>query len=321
MGQPNEVAQLTAKGRVAWQRWRGYRWLLETWSAIERGESARATAAVEEAWRSLGADRIESELESSSWTRDTSAAVFADILLALSEGRSIESIRRAETLIMYAREAVERFDFGQMLVLSVRTMTEAGRLDQATGLLEELRNLLSVHSYPYLEALAQESRSAIAMEKGMLEEALDSLRAATTGFEGCDNLSDLARCERLLAEILRRLDPTGSHQEVRSRLKRARALAEKSGAQVELSRIDSLGRELGLRLRSGRVKQADSSALSPREVEVAALVAEGETNAGIAGRLFLSERTVQDHITHALRKLQLSSRAALASWAARNGLL
>ena len=59
---------------------------------------------------------------------------------------------------------------------------------------------------------------------------------------------------------------------------------------------------------------ATDSPLSPRELEVAALVAEGLTNKQIAERLFLSERTAQNHVQHILTKLDLSNRAQVAAW-------
>ncbi|MBA3955160.1 MAG: LuxR family transcriptional regulator, partial [Acidimicrobiia bacterium] len=56
------------------------------------------------------------------------------------------------------------------------------------------------------------------------------------------------------------------------------------------------------------------SPLSARESEVAALVAEGLSNRQIAARLYLSERTAQNHVQHILTKLGFSSRAQIASW-------
>jgi DNA-binding CsgD family transcriptional regulator len=53
--------------------------------------------------------------------------------------------------------------------------------------------------------------------------------------------------------------------------------------------------------------------LSPREREVADLVAGGATNAEIATRLFLSLKTVEHHVSNALSKLGLHSRAELAA--------
>jgi DNA-binding NarL/FixJ family response regulator len=45
--------------------------------------------------------------------------------------------------------------------------------------------------------------------------------------------------------------------------------------------------------------------LSARELEVLALVAEGRTNVAIAGRLFVTERTVEAHMRSILQKLQI----------------
>ena len=56
--------------------------------------------------------------------------------------------------------------------------------------------------------------------------------------------------------------------------------------------------------------------LSPRELEVAELVADGLTNSAIAARLFVSRATVSSHVTHILTKLGFTSRAQIAAWVA-----
>jgi DNA-binding NarL/FixJ family response regulator len=53
--------------------------------------------------------------------------------------------------------------------------------------------------------------------------------------------------------------------------------------------------------------------LTAREVEVIELIAAGETNAGIAARLLISESTVKSHVKHILRKLGASHRAEAVS--------
>ena len=60
--------------------------------------------------------------------------------------------------------------------------------------------------------------------------------------------------------------------------------------------------------------------LTARQRDVAALVAEGRTNAEIAARLALTEGTVANHMEQAMRRLELRSRAQLAVWAYRHGL-
>ncbi len=57
--------------------------------------------------------------------------------------------------------------------------------------------------------------------------------------------------------------------------------------------------------------------LSDRELEIVALVADGLTNRAIAERLFLSPRTVAKHVEHVMDKLDVGSRAEIASWHAR----
>ena len=63
-----------------------------------------------------------------------------------------------------------------------------------------------------------------------------------------------------------------------------------------------------------------TDALSPREREVLALVAEGRTNEAIAEALFVSPNTVKTHVASLLHKLQADSRTQLAAMAVRNQL-
>ncbi|MFE7431437.1 helix-turn-helix transcriptional regulator [Streptomyces tendae] len=58
--------------------------------------------------------------------------------------------------------------------------------------------------------------------------------------------------------------------------------------------------------------------LSPKEHRVAALASSGKTNQEIATELFLSRRTVESHVSSALRKLGCGSRRDLAA-VLRNG--
>ena len=63
------------------------------------------------------------------------------------------------------------------------------------------------------------------------------------------------------------------------------------------------------------------ASLSPREREVAALVAEGLSNREIGERLFIAERTAEGHLEQIRNKLGFHSRAEVAAWAVTNGLV
>jgi len=61
--------------------------------------------------------------------------------------------------------------------------------------------------------------------------------------------------------------------------------------------------------------------LSPRELQVLALTADGYTNAEIARQLDVTEETVKSHVRHLLAKLQARSRAHAITVGFRRGLL
>ena len=54
---------------------------------------------------------------------------------------------------------------------------------------------------------------------------------------------------------------------------------------------------------------------------MAALIAEGLTNSQLAERLFISPKTAAVHVSNILMKLGLSSRAEVAAWAVRHGVV
>ncbi|RSS60841.1 helix-turn-helix transcriptional regulator [Streptomyces sp. WAC06614] len=94
------------------------------------------------------------------------------------------------------------------------------------------------------------------------------------------------------------------------------------GAVCDAARADARLRRLGVRRGSrGARRQARHGweALTPAELRVARLLAEGRSNPEIAAALFLSRRTVQTHVSHILGKLQVRTRAQVAAQAARAG--
>jgi NarL family two-component system response regulator LiaR len=72
-----------------------------------------------------------------------------------------------------------------------------------------------------------------------------------------------------------------------------------------------------------RMRAADDAlvALTEREVEVLRLVGEGLTNAEIAARLIISEKTAKSHISNILGKLHLADRTQAAVYAWREGIM
>ncbi|TDD02864.1 LuxR family transcriptional regulator [Nonomuraea deserti] len=61
-------------------------------------------------------------------------------------------------------------------------------------------------------------------------------------------------------------------------------------------------------------RRAETTVLTPRELEVAGLIAQGVRNKEIAARLVISTRTAEGHVEHILTKLGLTSRTQIAAW-------
>lgn len=84
----------------------------------------------------------------------------------------------------------------------------------------------------------------------------------------------------------------------------------------------SIAAKLVARVRAGAVESAGSGpALSPRELEVLRLVADGRSNPEIARALFIGEATVKTHLVHAFEKLGVGDRTRAVTRAMELGLL
>ena len=144
-------------------------------------------------------------------------------------------------------------------------------------------------------------------------------------------MGDWDRVETDFARALRRNLETGARGEVaETRFDWAtgllrRGLArdrERAGAMLDAAErgASELGMEpLRRRASASRATlKAGRSPLTDRELEVAALVAEGLTNKEVATRLRLSVRTAENHVLNVMNKLGLDNRAQVAAWFTRS---
>jgi DNA-binding CsgD family transcriptional regulator len=146
---------------------------------------------------------------------------------------------------------------------------------------------------------------------GRLEQALDHFASA------------LAVNTRLGARpfvVMTRLDwaTTLAGRAAGDDLAQARELARQAAGEAR--RLDMPGPADRAERLVRELEQAIGAAspLTRREREIAGLISDGLTNRAIAGRLVLSERTVEGHVRSTLAKLQLTNRTELAAWALRD---
>jgi DNA-binding CsgD family transcriptional regulator/Tfp pilus assembly protein PilF len=161
-----------------------------------------------------------------------------------------------------------------------------------------------------LVAAASRVLGRASLGAGDPSQARDHFERALEGFDDLGLTVDAARTRLLLASALASTDADAAVGEARTALH----AFETIGAARDADEAAALIRSLGARARRGG-PTADGS-LTRREREVAALVAEGLGNKEIAGRLFITRKTVEHHVSSILAKLGLSGRTELAASAA-----
>ena len=183
----------------------------------------------------------------------------------------------------------------------VEALVRCGRGDEASAAAAAL----------HAEALRSGRVSALAVaERAVAVAGVDAdthFARASELHAGTADPFAAARTTLAWGDALRR---GGSRVESRERLEEARTQLERLGAGLwEEQAASALAR-------SGKVlrrETAQRDELTPAELEVASLVAEGKRNKEIAGALWMSEKTVEAHLSRIYRKLGVRNRAELAA--------
>lgn len=139
-------------------------------------------------------------------------------------------------------------------------------------------------------------------------DAIDLLADAVASLDSSPAILERARCLLELGAALRRL---GYRVDARAPLREALDSAASSGAAplAEQAREEAI--LAGGRPRRPRLRGLD--ALTPAELRAARLAAEGHSNREIAEALFITAKTVGDHLGSAYAKLEVESRMELAA--------
>ncbi|MET7336118.1 AAA family ATPase [Nonomuraea sp. NPDC005650] len=180
------------------------------------------------------------------------------------------------------------------------------RIEAAVGAGDEAaaRAALTAYEQWSTHAATAESHALLARCRGLVESSEhafgEALRLHTNPFEA-------ARTALLMGERLRRAHRPG---EARARLRMAWETFEQAGARPWARRAQEELRAAG---ESGQAPPAAVfDALTPQELRIASLVADGMSSKQIAAQLFLSPRTVEYHLYKIYPKLGISSRTELA---------
>lgn len=234
-------------------------------------------------------------------------ALLADRREALLD-LGLNRLDAAETRLRHVRQQQDQLGLSHPYLSPIPDLVEvcvrAGKLREAEELVSELvaQNVFSAH--PQARARLLRVRALVAGDdeyRGLFEQSvaldletgMDFLRARTLLCYGERLRRDR---QRVMARVMLR-----GALEVFDSLD---ALPWSQRARLELA---ATGERLGAH------EMSSSGHLTPQELQIAVLVAEGKGNKEVAATLFLSIRTVEFHLTRVYRKLAVANRAALAS--------
>ena len=266
----------------------------------QRGARLEAVAQLGELRRRQGRhDEAETLLRQAGYQTN---AVISRCRLQLTEAEA-ERAWLTVTELLRSLPAEQLLERAKVLAMVVETGAAAGRSDEARAAATELRAVAEQVGTDALlaESAAAQARLALDGARAITpwQDAVRHAAAAGLGFDEAEYRLDYAACLQALGDRKGVIDQAG----------RALELLEPLGIGPSIDRARRL---------LGHGDAGDP--LSERQIDVLRLLARGLSNADIAAQLFVSEHTVHRHVANIYNNLNLSSRAAAATYAAGRGL-
>jgi ATP/maltotriose-dependent transcriptional regulator MalT len=227
-------------------------------------------------------------------------------LLRLAQGRIDAATAQIRRVVGAAGGRLRRT---QLLPACVEILLAAGDVEEADQACRDLEQMAKSLDTEVLDAMAAHARGAVALARGDARGALDSLCRSLDTWRRVGSPYPAARSRVLVGLACRALgDEDGAALEIDA----ARAAFRSLGAAPDLARIDAL---------ASRVPPERPHGLTARELQVLRLVAAGKTNKVIAAELFVSEKTIDRHLSNIFGKIDVPSRAAATAFAYQHKLV
>lgn len=203
----------------------------------------------------------------------------------------------------------------------VDALVAAGELAVADDVVEQFTAWLVGRHAPAPAAASVLCRAIVAEARGQVDAAASLFANAVEAWEALPHPYDAQLARERHGQCL--LAGAGDPEVALGVLSDAERQLREMGATWDANRIAHVLRQHDVEVtrtwRGGPRGYGDD--LSPRELDVVELAARGMTNKQIAEALFISPRTVGQHLSKAMHKLGASSRTALAMAAAQAGLI
>lgn len=223
--------------------------------------------------------------------------------IRLAEGRPDAAVKDGALALEIVRQKGIWLWAAEVAPPLVQALVEAGRLDEADELTLEFTSGLAGRDAPAASAAIGLCRALLAEARGDSEGAADLYLEAERAWRALPRPYEAARAAEGAARCL--LGEADGGQEL---LLQARTTFQELGAAWDEARVRRTLRERGVTVPYRGGRRGYGASLSPRETEVARLACEGLSNREIAVALFLSRKTVERHLSSAMRKLAVTSR-------------
>jgi DNA-binding CsgD family transcriptional regulator len=236
-------------------------------------------------------------------------------LLRLSQGQVEAAAAAMRRVLSATSDPLQRTRF---LPAHVEIMLAASDLDEARRAAGELDALAARFGMELLAASAQHAKGAVLLDEGDALGAIAPLRNAQESWQRAGAPYASARIRALVARAFQALGDTDGAALERAA---ARKTFVELGASPDVAIVDAMAEAMATPPRSAAGAKKGAHGLSARELEVLVLVASGRTNKLIARELFVSEKTIDRHVSNIFAKLDVPTRAAATAWAYRRGLV
>jgi DNA-binding CsgD family transcriptional regulator len=234
-------------------------------------------------------------------------------LLRMAQGKLDVAAAATRRVLAATSDPLKRTRY---LPAHVEIMLASGDLEEARRASDELGVLAGRFGMELLAAAAAYAKGAVALASGDARGAIEPLRAAQETWLRAGAPYLAARAQLLIGKSFQTL---GDQDGARLEQAGARRVFAELGAASDVAAADAL--VAPTKPAPGTADTAETGGLSAREREVLCLVASGKTNKEIGRALFVSERTVDRHVSNIFLKLEVPTRAAATAWAYRQGLV